>query len=194
MKLRTYVAAIFAVVIIGLTSVLSFTISKQSSEKVKNEIGDSLSTIAYQMADKLDFFMWSRSGEIDVLSQLKDIKNPEDLQTVQKLLNQLQDSFPAFSWVGLTDVNGKVLVATNKVLEGVDISNRPVYQEGIQGHFIGDVHEAVLLAKVLPNPSGEPLQFVDISKAVVGDNGQMIGVLAAHLSWEWSRESPKKHR
>ncbi|WP_442596489.1 sensor domain-containing diguanylate cyclase [Neobacillus sp. D3-1R] len=187
-KLRTYFAAIFAIVIFGLTIVLSFSIGKQSSEKVKNEIGHALSTTAYQMADKLDFFMWSRSAEMDILSQLKDIQNPSDQQHVQNLLNQLQKSFPSFSWVGLTDANGKVLVATNDILKGEDISERPVFTEGIKGNFIGDVHNAVLLAKLLPNPSGEPLQFVDISKAIVDENGHPIGVLAAHLSWEWSRQ------
>ncbi|RXT03829.1 diguanylate cyclase [Ammoniphilus sp. CFH 90114] len=190
-KLRTYVAALFAVVIFALTTVLSFSIGKQSSEKVKREIGNTLSATAYQMADKLDFFMWSRAGEIDVLSQLKDIKDPSDIQTVQELLDQLQESFPVFSWVGFTDVNGKVLAATGQILEGADISKRPVFQEGIKGRFIGDVHEAVLLAKLLPNPSGGPLEFVDISKVVVGENGKLVGVLAAHLSWEWSRQVQK---
>ncbi|WP_255298341.1 diguanylate cyclase domain-containing protein [Brevibacillus dissolubilis] len=191
MKLRTYVAVIFAAVIFLLTAVLVLTIGKQSGEKMKEEIGNQLSTTAYQMADKLDFFMWARAGEIDVISQLKDIKNPDDLHSVQELLDQLQKSFPSFSWVGLTDRDGKVLAATQRILAGKDISKRPVYQEGIKGHFIGDVHEAVLLAKLLPNPTGEPLQFVDISKAVVGDDGELVGVLAAHLSWEWSRQVEK---
>ncbi|MCM3595313.1 hypothetical protein M4D55_05860 [Metabacillus idriensis] len=54
--------------------------------------------------------------------------------------------------------------------------------------FIGDVHDAVLLSKILPNPGGEPLQFVDISTPVKGSNSEFKGVLAAHLSWEWSNE------
>ncbi|MDP4083123.1 MAG: diguanylate cyclase [Bacillota bacterium] len=190
-KLRTYIAIIFAAVIFSLTTILTISIGNHSSQKVKSEIGDTLSTVSYQMADKLDFFMWSRVGEMDILSQLKDIKNPNDKTEVQKLLDQLQNSFPAFTWVGLTDVHGKVLVGTNKILAGVDISNRPVFQQGIKGSFIGDVHNAVLLAKLFPQKNGEPLQFVDISKAIVGENGKLIGVLAAHLSWEWSSQVQK---
>ena len=63
-----------------------------------------------------------------------------------------------------------------------------MYQEGIKGKFIGDVHNAVLLAKLLPNPSGEPLQFVDISFPLKDSDGQIQGVLAAHLSWAWAKE------
>lgn len=54
--------------------------------------------------------------------------------------------------------------------------------------FVGDVHDAVLLSKLLPNPSGEPLKFVDISTPLYDDAGELTGVLAAHLSWEWSQE------
>ncbi|MEH7094928.1 diguanylate cyclase domain-containing protein [Neobacillus vireti] len=192
LKLRTYVAVLFAVGIFGITAILSMMIGTQSSQKVEEQIGNTLSATAYNMADKLDHFMWSRAGEINVISQLKDIQNPADAQQVQILLNKLQESIPAFSWVGVTDVNGKVLAATNGILTGGDISKRPVYQEGIKGSFVGDVHDAVLLAKLLPNPSGEPLQFVDISRPIVTEDGKLTGVIAAHLSWEWSREVEKE--
>ncbi|MEH7418689.1 diguanylate cyclase [Neobacillus drentensis] len=192
LKLRTYVAVLFAVGIFGITALLSVLIGKQSSEKVEDQIGNTLSATAYHMADKLDAFMWSRAGEINVISQLSDIQHPTDSGHVQSLLNQLQDSIPAFSWVGVTDVNGKVLASTNGILKGGDISKRPVFQEGIKGPFIGDVHDAVLLAKLLPNPSGEPLQFVDISRPVVTEDGKLAGVIAAHLSWAWSHEVQKE--
>lgn len=81
-----------------------------------------------------------------------------------------------------------MLAATDGILLGENLSERPVYQEGIKGKFIGDVHNAVLLAKLLPNPTGEPLQFVDISFPLKDSKGHIQGVLAAHLSWEWAKE------
>lgn len=107
------------------------------------------------------------------------------------LLNQLQDSFPTFSWVGFMNLKGNVLASTDGILRGENLSERPVYQEGIKGKFIGDVHDAVLLAKLLPNPTGEPLQFVDISFPLKYKNGEIAGVLAAHLSWAWAKEVEK---
>ncbi|MBT2692068.1 diguanylate cyclase [Bacillus sp. ISL-55] len=187
-NLRAYMALFFGVIIIALTMLLSITISKHSSETIKREIGNSLSSTAYHMADKLDSFMWSRIGEVEVLSQIEDIKSHEDLQSAQVLLDQLKSSIPVFSWIGLTDSSGTVVAASDKILVGSDISQRPVYQEGKKGTFIGDVHNAVLLANLLPNPTGEPMQFVDISKALTDENGNFTGVLAAHLSWEWSQQ------
>lgn len=187
-NLRAYMALFFGVIIIVMTMMLSITISKHSGETIKREIGNSLSTTAYHMADKLDSFMWSRIGEVEVLSQIEDIKSPEDLQTAQELLDQLNSSIPVFSWIGLTDAAGNVVAASDQILVGKDISQRPVYQEGKNGTFIGDVHNAVLLANLLPNPTGEPMQFVDISKPLTDANGNFTGVLATHLSWEWSRQ------
>ena len=181
-------ALFFGVIIILMTMLLSITISRHSGETIKREIGNSLSTTAYHMADKLDSFMWSRIGEVEVLSQIEDIKTQEDLQSAQELLDQLKSSIPVFSWIGLTDSSGNVVAATDKILVGSNISKRPVYQEGKNGRFIGDVHNAVLLANLLPNPTGEPMQFVDISNPLTDESGNFTGVLAAHLSWEWSRQ------
>ncbi len=181
-------ALLFGVIIIALTMLLSITISRHSAETIKREIGNSLSTTAYLMADKLDSYMWSRIGEIEVLSQFEDIKSHEDLQSAQALLDQLKSSIHVFSWIGLTDSEGNVVAASDDILVGSNIAKRPVYQEGKKGTFIGDVHNAVLLANLLPNPTGEPMQFVDISKPLTDKNGNFTGVLAAHLSWEWSRQ------
>lgn len=143
------------------------------------------------MAEKLDHFMWSRSGEVQVLSMLNAFQEPYDKEEISGLLNQLKSSLPVFTWVGFLDTEGNVLSSTDDILAGQNISQRPVFQEGIKDLFVGDVHDAVLLSKLLPNPGGEDLQFVDVSVPVYNKQNQTTGVLAAHLSWEWSREVEK---
>ncbi|WP_096153524.1 sensor domain-containing diguanylate cyclase [Bacillus sp. FJAT-45066] len=187
--LRTYVAIIFATFIILFTSIISWSITNKTTEQVKSEIGDSLASVAYVMADKLDHFMWARYGEVQVLSTLNAFKEFDDAEETQNLINELQRNFPSFSWIGFTDENGIVQVSTGNILEGVDISSRPVFTESQKETFIGDVHDAVLLSSLLPNPSGEPLQFVDISTPIFNDDDEFKGVLATHLSWEWSKEA-----
>ncbi|WNB93854.1 diguanylate cyclase domain-containing protein [Bacillus sp. NEB1478] len=187
-KLRTYFALTFAFFIFITTVFLSMTISKQSSKKLENEVGESLAGVAFQMADKLDYFMWSRYQEIQVFSQLQALKNPNSTDEAQSLLDQLHASIPSFSWVGATNSDGIVTAASNKILINVDISERPVFKGALKNPFIGDVHDAVLLAKWIPTQDGEPLQLVDISTPVIGDDGKFKGVLAAHLSWEWTKE------
>ena len=48
------------------------------------------------------------------------------------------------------------------MLVGGDVSERPWFQGALKGSFLGDVHAAKLLAKLLPAPAdGEPLRFID---------------------------------
>ncbi|MBM7605486.1 diguanylate cyclase (GGDEF)-like protein [Metabacillus crassostreae] len=187
-NLRTFFAISFLCFIVLLTASLTIVLSMKSSNEIKDEIGDSTSNIAYQMSDKLDFFMWSRYSEIEMLSQLNLFKEDQNNNDKKILINSLQESIPVFSWVGLTDANGNIVVSTDDILTGANIAERPVFKEATKQPFIGDVHEAVLLAELLPNPSGVPLEFVDISFPIFNQNGDFKGVLATHLSWEWSRE------
>ncbi|OKP91762.1 diguanylate cyclase [Paenibacillus helianthi] len=191
LNLRTLLSSAFAVMIILLTMLLSYVIGNQSTRSVELSIGSSLAAEAYQMSEKLDHFMWSRTGEVEVLSKLNAFQVPVDKKEADGLLNQLKSSLPVFTWVGFLDSKGNVLSSTDNILLSQNISQRPVFQEGSKGTYIGDVHDAVLLSKLLPNPSGEALQFVDISVPVHTGEGLVTGVLAAHLSWEWSREVEK---
>lgn len=187
-RIRTFLIATFTGFVILVTVVLSLLLGRNATHEIKQEIGESLSGTAYQMADKLDFFMFSRIGEVEILSSLDALKKQNNPDEIRRVLNQLKSSLPSFSWVGYIDPDGNVLAATDQILEGANIAQRPVFTERIKGSFIGDVHEAVLLAKLLPNPTGEPLQFVDISMPVTDASGKTIAVLAAHLSWEWSKQ------
>ncbi|NGM83168.1 diguanylate cyclase [Paenibacillus sp. 7124] len=186
--LRTLFAGAFAVVIILLTALLSLLIGKESSKTAEVTIGRSLAEVAFQMSYSLDHFMWARSEEVEVLSKLKAFQEPVDKKEIGELLNQLKENLPVFTWVGYMDAKGNVLSATDNILVGSNIKDRPVFKFGIEAPFVGDVHDAKLLAKLLPNPGGEPLQFVDISVPVMDASGKAVGVLAAHLSWEWSRQ------
>ncbi|RIX60186.1 sensor domain-containing diguanylate cyclase [Paenibacillus nanensis] len=167
---------------------MSVTVSGRTSAALKNEIGGSLSALASQMSDKLEHYMWSRYNEVLLLSKLDAVKEPEQQEKGHELLQELNRNIPSFSWVGIADTEGKVVASTGNILLGESIAERPVFKEALKEPFIGDVHDAVLLAKLLPNPSGEPLKLVDISTPLYDGQGKFSGVLAAHLSWKWSEE------
>lgn len=132
--------------------------------------------------------MWSHYHQLDLLKAADSLVSNDDYQITSTLINRLQDSFPSFSWVGVTDAEGIVKASSGDVLLGVDVSDRPVFTEGAKGEFIGDVHEGLLLSDLLPNPSKEPLRFVDISCPLYDKEGRFKGVLAAHLNWDWAQE------
>ncbi|MFC5357868.1 diguanylate cyclase domain-containing protein [Azospirillum himalayense] len=186
--LRTTVALTGAVLVLGVSVVLAALTGLRSRERIESEIGHSLAEAAHNMADRLDRSMWSRASEIGMLAKLGITPAMDDPVRLRWLLEQFQGFFPTVSWMGVTDTKGKVLAATGGLLDGVDISKRPVFQNGQKTQFVGDVHDAVMLAFLLPNPTGEAMKFVDISTPVHNERGEVVGVLATHLSWEWTRE------
>ncbi|MGQ3227255.1 MAG: cache domain-containing protein, partial [Hydrogenophaga sp.] len=74
------------------------------------------------------------------------------------------------------------------MLEGVDVSQRPWFENAQADRPMGDVHEAMLLAPLLGAPGNEPLRFVDIAFPLTDAQGQFAGVLGVHLSWNWASE------
>ncbi|MFY9946981.1 MAG: diguanylate cyclase, partial [Exiguobacterium chiriqhucha] len=184
MRLGLILALSIATLVFLLTITLTYMTSQRSAASLEAEIGERLSMTSHQLVDKLDFYMWSRYQEVQLLQGLDALNDPASSRA---LLDQVQTNIPAFSWMGVTDASGNVVASTNGILEGASIKERPVFLEAQTEPFIGDVHEAVLLAELLPNPSGEVLQFVDISVPLVRD-GTFQGVLATHLSWEWGNE------
>lgn len=84
------------------------------------------------------------------------------------------------TWVGVADLQGKVVAATDGMLVGRDVSERPWFQAGQREFYLGDAHEAKLLAGLLPAPpNGEPLRFIDFSVPIKIE-GHPIGVVGLH--------------
>jgi len=184
--IRVQVALATALLLVGLTVLMSFVVGKRSGADLQKQIGLGVSDIARQMADELDRTMWTHRGEVSVLSTLSVLQELEDTQQISSIVNRLSREIPIFTWIGVLDRDGTVVASTNDLLLGANIAQRPVFQYGKNGQFIGDVHDAKLLAEKFPLYNGEPIQFVDIAVPLFNNNDQFTGVLATHLSWEWA--------
>lgn len=187
-SLRSLFVINFAIIITFLIIIISSVISIKATEGYKSEIGNALSEISYQMSDKLDHYMWSRYEEVSLLSKLDTLRSLEDKDKIRGLIEELKKNAPEYAWIGVLDSQGNVVSSTGGILEGKNISSRPVYKEALEKTFIGDVHDAVLLKNLLPNPTGEAMKFVDISIPIKDTSGNLKGILATHLSWEWAKE------
>ncbi|KYG60116.1 diguanylate cyclase domain-containing protein [Planococcus maritimus] len=188
LSLRNYWGLIFAIFILLFAAVLSILVSEISTNRLEEERGNSLSSIAFQMKDRLDQYMWGRYSEIKTFGEIEELELAATEEQKRAKLDMLQEQIPAFSWIGMTDSSGFVTASTDELLEGMDLSDRPIYTQARKTDFVGDVHEALLLAELLPNPSGRELEFVDISVPIIHSDGSFAGVVAAHLSWEWAEE------
>lgn len=170
-------------VAILVSAVLIETFARAHAER---RAVQSLRQVGIDFRDALDRGMAQQFKEVRVLAQLDTFRggSPADMR---RALDQIQIGFEHFAWLGVTDTQGKVLAAAGGLLDGVNVSQRPWFQGAQRGPFVGDVHAAVLLERLLPRQS-DPWRFVDFALPLMDTNGQPRGVFGAHLSWSWARQ------
>ena len=169
-----------------LTLILTVVIVRTAGSQVSSSIGANLAELAHQTASRLDRSMFERYREVELMA--RRLGGSSDMAQVRAELDQLQASYPYYAWIGAADNTGQVLAATKGMLVGANVSARPWFSNAYRGRFVGDVHEALLLAKLLRPQGGEPLRFVDLAFPLAAADGRTRGVLGAHLSWEWARD------
>jgi diguanylate cyclase (GGDEF)-like protein/PAS domain S-box-containing protein len=188
-RFGTNLAFWFCLISVASTLVLAEVIEVASTAKMREQIGLHLSGLAYQVTDKLDQGMFERYREFQLISTRRIFGDESiSFEEKQRTLDLIQQTYSSYSWIGVTDLRGKVLVATGGLLVGEDVSGRPWFGNALKDIYIGDVHDAKLLASKLPNPTGEPLRFVDVAFPYHDANGKIAGIIGAHLSWKWSEQ------
>lgn len=148
--------------------------------------GESARALAWSVRESLDSGMANHYEQMRLLSELDDVRQPRSPESVRRVLDRMQASFPQFAWIGLADMHGTVQAATGDLLRGHDVSARPWFKAAQTAPFVGDVHPALLLEKLLPKQQ-EPWRFVDIALPLADADGHVVRVLGAHLSWDWAR-------
>ena len=161
------------------------------ARQLVDDRGAALRDLANSTANGLAENLRERQREVELLAQTSlfrqaNFADPELTRSIERL----QKSYPHYSWIGFADHDGKVRAATQDLLLHADVSQRPWFHAGLQADYIGDLHSAVLLSKLLPQTTASqaPLRFIDFASPVRDASGQVRGVLAAHAHWRWATE------
>jgi signal transduction histidine kinase len=107
-------------------------------------------------------------------------------EALRRHLDAIQVQFPEFAWLGVADERGRVTAAAGGVLEGEDVSARPWFEQGSNQPFYGNLHQALVLDRLLPpTTDGQPQRLVELAVPLTHAGGRNVGVLGAQLSWTW---------
>lgn len=180
--------------LVGLVALLGiptfFYVTLTHTRQLVEERGHMLDYLALTAATIIGENLRERSREVELLGQslLYDGAGL-DRQQLAASLARMQQTYPYYSWIGFADTQGVVQVSTGNLLIGESVAKRPWFQEAFKGVYVGDLHEAKLLAKLLPQPEGQgPLRFIDFSVGVHDPSGVTQGVLGVHAHWGWSKD------
>lgn len=101
------------------------------------------------------------------------------------LLQIMRQNTPGYLWIGVASPDGTVLAALDDLLVGKSVAARPWFKQGLISPAIMDVHEAALLAALLPARAEEKYQFIDFTTPLKNQRDEIIGVIGIHLDWKY---------
>ncbi len=186
-SLRTQIAMVFGLLTAATAILLSLGFGEWLSRQGEREAGRGLQLAARNATFALGQGLADRASQARVLAAAEDVWSKGlASREARALLLRAKTLQRQSVWVGVANESGTVMAATGGLLEQRDVSQRPWFQAGKQGVYVGDIHPAKLLEELLPPlPNGEPLRFIDFSAPVVV-GGERIGVLGMHGSWAWA--------
>lgn len=189
--LRERVGVSLAALLVAATFALSLLLAAHARTAHLALATDNLDALSSQMARELSHGLDRFGREIQLQAGRPMFSNPASTpQQMRRELEEIQKIYPEFAYLSVVDVTtATVVAATGGIFEGGSAKGREIFEEGRKRLFFADVHDAIRLANFLPkNLSGEPARFLDIASPILGEDGKATRVLAAHLSWEWTKD------
>ena len=190
LRLTLAIGLLGLVTAMGLSEAAGHLAARQAEADQRLMLAQAASDMAVRLAHDLD----SRASHLLMVASLAPMHDPAvPAAQKQAVLEAAQRANPDLAWIGLTDLQGRVLAATGGLLAGRDAEQRHWFAKGLQGLHFADAHEAVMLARLLPPPAnGQPLRLLDIATPVRDAQGRTVGVLAGHLSLGWAVEARRR--
>ncbi|MBP6767953.1 MAG: cache domain-containing protein, partial [Reyranella sp.] len=173
------IALLPSLVVIPMLAGLSRSISQRQAAAT-------LQTTAEAVSEQLSRGLLDQWYEVKRLASFAE--QGDSRETMRLRLDTVVATDQQYAWVGLADPAGAVLVASGGILDGVSVAERPWFKAGLTGPYAGDVHDALLLQKLVAPNALEPLRLIDFALPVKRADGVPVGVLGAHVRWEAVRE------
>lgn len=186
LRLRTILLLASALALAITLFALGAVMSREALQSIEKEEGNKLAAEAKYFAELLDLTVGQQLNDLRskaaVLPQLGLHQAPHRLEP---WLTSIQSNFSDYTWIGFADPQGMVVASTGGLLKGKSVAMREWFIRGKHQAVTVDLHPALLLEPSLPGRNRNPWRFIDLAAPVHDEHGKLVGVLGAHLSWDW---------
>ncbi len=181
-SLRAQLALTFGALTILLSILVSAFVERIAQTDLQAASGDELAKLAYYMADAIELDVFNRYSDLELLSLSTRLADPETpLATKQQILDRFYKIYPVYSWVGLTDISGQVVVSVGEHPEGNEnIADLPWFVEALRQPYVDDFY--------IEAADAQSRHLVTIAIPVMAETGQPAGVLSTYLDRAWIEE------
>jgi signal transduction histidine kinase len=153
-------------------------LSEQHIRRLSLETDQLSSDLGQALAGRLDAIR--AAGHI-----LQTAMPPQRRGELREVFSELTLAYPQFDWIAVADLHGIVLSATDARLTGIDLGSSDWYVGGSKGPWLGVIDS-------LPSARADSATLGDMAAPVRDENGQVVGVIAAHLSWRRAPYHPQR--
>lgn len=189
-SLQVRVALTVTALVIGLAIALATLLSGAAERQILQLEATHLRSLSDQMARELSAGLDRFLRDVSTQALREGFRSASaPVEDMRQALNDFKRLNPEFAYVSIVDAEtATVLAANDGIFEGGSGRGRPTFERGLKGPFLGDVHDAVRLAELLPKPeNGEKRRFLDVAAPIRDATGRVFRVFAAHIGWEWTQ-------
>jgi signal transduction histidine kinase len=169
-------------------------VSEQHIRRLSLETDQLASDLGQAVAARLDAIR--AAGHL-----LQTAMPPERRGGLREVFGELTLAYPQFDWIAVADPHGIVLSGGDPQLTGIDVQSRDWYAAGMKGPWLGIIESAPSApvgagatrpGATRPGAQAESATLGDMAAPVRDEAGQVVGVIAAHLTWRRTPYHPER--
>jgi signal transduction histidine kinase len=147
-----------------------------------------------QLSSELSQALGARIGAVSTARMLfgRD-ERTDTTRELGRFYEEMVSAYPQLSWIAIADATGTVVRSTGSLREGMRVDTSQWYVDGRQGPWIGvidETHASVGDSELSTHADISTLG--DMSVPVRDEEGHVIGVIAARLSWRRTPYHPQR--
>lgn len=147
-----------------------------------------------QLSSDLSQALGARIGAVSTARMLLSRDEHTDkTRDLGRFFEEMVSAYPQMDWIAIADATGTVVRSTGRLREGMRVDTSQWYVDGRRGPWVGVIDEAhASVGDSELNTHADISTLGDMSVPVRNEEGHVIGVIAARLSWRRTPYHPQR--